>query len=161
MKKQGKQYDGTEIRLEDKKKLNKRINTLNVQQRKILDELIDIDDDKQYFLYLYGQAGTGKTYLLNTIIPALEFKSLKSGVDLAKPLILVMSPTASAAKHLVYGDTIHGALKINGFDNLEKQLLHGANATLSHDLSQVKHVIIDEISMVGANFFWDINQKLK
>merc|ERR1712033_63396 len=37
----------------------------------------------------------------------------------------------------------------------------GANATLAHDLSQVKHVIIDEISMVGANFFWDINQKLK
>merc|ERR1711872_92592 len=161
LKKQGKQYDGTEIRLEDKKKLNKRINTLNIQQRKIMGELMDIDDEKQYFLYLYGQAGTGKTYLLNTIIPALEFKSLKSGVDLDKPLILVMSPTASAAKHLVYGDTIHGALKINGFDNLEKQLLHGANATLSHDLSQVKHVIIDEISMVGANFFWDINQKLK
>merc|ERR1712002_1046788 len=161
LKKQGKQYDGTEIRLEDKKKLNKRINTLDVQQRKILDELMDIDDEKQYFLYLYGQAGTGKTYLLNTIIPALEFKSLKSGVDLDKPLILVMSPTASAAKHLVYGDTIHGALKINGFNNLEKQLLHGANATLSHDLSQVKHVIIHEISMVGANFFWDINQKLK
>merc|ERR1712115_595960 len=83
--KQGKQYDGTKIRLEDKKKLNKRINTLNFQQRKILDELMDIDDEKQYFLYLYGQAGTGKTYLLNTIIPALEFKSLKSGVDLAKP----------------------------------------------------------------------------
>merc|ERR1712002_1159877 len=161
LKKQGKQYDGTKIRLEDKKKLNKRINTLNVQQRKILDELMDIDDEKQYFLYLYGQAGTGKTYLLNTIIPALEFKSLKSGVDLDKPLILVMSPTASAAKHLVYGDTIHGALKINGFDNFEKQLLHGANATLAHDLSQVNHVIIDEISMVGANFFWDINQKLK
>merc|ERR1712002_63668 len=161
LKKQGKVYDGTKIRLEDKKKLNKRINTLDVQQRKILDELMDIDDEKQYFLYLYGQAGTGKTYLLNTIIPALEFKSLKSGVDFAKPLILVMSPTASAAKHLLYGDTIHGALKINGFDNLEKQLLHGANATLSHDLSQVKHVIIDEISMVGANFFWDINQKLK
>merc|ERR1712055_904770 len=101
MKKQGKVYDGTKIRLEDKKKLNKRINTLNVQQRKILDELMDIDDGEQYFLYLYGQAGTGKTYLLNTIIPALEFKSLKSGVYLAKPLILVMSPTASATKHLV------------------------------------------------------------
>merc|ERR1712030_125343 len=66
----GKVYDGTKIRLEDKKKLNKRINTLNVQQRKILDELMDIDDGKQYFLYLYGQAGTEKTYLLNTIIPA-------------------------------------------------------------------------------------------
>merc|ERR1711955_109575 len=157
LKKQGKVYEGSKLNLEDKKKLNKRINTLNLQQRKILDELMDIDDDKQYFLYLYGQAGTGKTYLLNTIISALEFKSLKSGVDLSKPLVLVMSPTASAAKHLVYGDTIHGALKINGFDNFEKQLLHGANATLAHDLSQVKHVIIDEISMVGANFFWEIN----
>merc|ERR1712243_493020 len=73
LNKQGKRYDGTEIRLEDKKNLNKRINTLNIQQRKILDELMDIDDEKQYFLYLYGQAGTGKTYLLNTIIPALEF----------------------------------------------------------------------------------------
>merc|ERR1712115_447735 len=114
LKKQGKIYDGTKIRLEDKKKLNKRINTLNVQQRKIFDELMDIDDDKQFFIYLYGQAGTGKTYLLNTIIPALEFKSLKSGVELGKPLILVMSPTASAAKHLVYGDIIHGALKISG-----------------------------------------------
>merc|ERR1711890_153941 len=62
LKKQGKVYDGTKIRLEDKKKLNKRINTLNCQQRKIFDELMDIDDDQQYFLYLYGQAGTGKTY---------------------------------------------------------------------------------------------------
>ena len=86
---------------------------------------------------------------------------MKSGVDLAKPLILVMSPTAAAAKHLVYGDTIHGSLKINGFENLEKQMLHGAHASLASDLSQVKHVIIDEISMVGSNFFWDINQKLK
>merc|ERR1712055_267516 len=161
LKNQGKQYDGTKTRFQDKKELNKRINTLNCQQRKILDELMDIDDEEQYFLYLYGQAGTGKTYLLNTIIPALEFKSLKSGVGLAKPLVLVMSPTASAAKHLLYGDTIHGALKINGFDNFEKQMLHGANATLAHDLSHVKHVIIDEISMVGANFFWEINQKLK
>merc|ERR1711989_188648 len=155
-KKQGKVYEGSKLNLEDKKNLNKRINTLNLQQRKILDELMDIDDDKQYFIYLYGQAGTGKTYLLNTIIPALEFKSLKSGVDLSKPLVLVMSPTASAAKHLVYGDTIHGALKISRFDNFEKQMLHGANATLAHDLSQAKHVIIDEISMVGANFFWQI-----
>ena len=40
------------------------------------------DEEKQFFLYLYGKAGTGKTYLLNTLIAALEFKSLKSGVDL-------------------------------------------------------------------------------
>ena len=42
MKKQGKIYDGRKIRLEDKKKLNKRINTLNVQQRKIVNNIIII-----------------------------------------------------------------------------------------------------------------------
>ena len=153
-------YKGdTNFRLGERKELNKKINTLNREQRKISDEMMDLREGKQFFLY--GKAGTGKTYLLNTLIAALEFKSLKSGVDLAKPLILVISPTAAAAKHLVYGDTIHGSLKINGFENLEKQMLHGAHASLASDLSQVKHVIIDEISMVGSNFFWDINQKLK
>ena len=154
MTNRGKTYKGEKIfRLEDKKQLNKRINTLNTEQRKIFDEMMDRKEEKQFFLYLYGKAGTGKTYLLNTLIPALEFKSLKSGMDLKKPLILVMSPTAAAAKHLVYGDTIHGSLKINGFQNLEKQMLHGANASLASDLSQVKYVTIDEISMVGSNFF--------
>jgi len=54
-----------------------------------------------------------------------------------------MLPTEAAAKHLVYGDAIHGSLKIIGFDNLEKQMLHGANISLASDLSQVKNVIIN------------------
>ena len=72
-------YKGdTNFRLENKKKLNKKINTLNTEQRKIFNELMDMSEEKQFFLYLYGKAGTGKTYLLNTLIEALEFKSLKS-----------------------------------------------------------------------------------
>jgi len=98
---------------------------------------------------------------INNIIPALEFKSLKSGIDLNKPLVLVMSPTAAAAKHLLYGDTIHGSLRMTSFQSLEKQMLHGANAKLSSELCQVKYVIIDEISMVGSEFLWDINHRLK
>ncbi len=74
--------DDPNFRLQDKIELNKKINTLNRQQRKIFDEMMDTSEEKQFFLYLYGKAGTGKTYLLNTLIAALEFKSLKSGVDL-------------------------------------------------------------------------------
>ena len=160
MHKQSKIHDGSKIRLEELKKLNDRINTLNFEQRKFLDELLDRDENDQFFIYLNGRAGTGKTYLLNTIIPALEFKFLKSGVDLEKPLILVMAPTASAAKNLVYGDTIHGSLRWFGNQDVESLEKQSENASLAHDLSQVKVVVIDEISMVGTNFFYKIHQSL-
>ena len=46
--------------------------TLNKEQRKIFDELLDITEDKQIFLYLYGKAGTGKTYLLTILYQHLN-----------------------------------------------------------------------------------------
>ena len=160
MKKQSKIHDGSKIRLEELKTVNESINTLNIEQRKFLDELMDKNENQQYFIYLYGRAGTGKTYLLNTVIPALEFKFLKSGVDLEKPLVLVMAPTANAAKNLMYGDTIHGALHWFGNTDIESLDKQSDNASLANHLSQVKVVIIDEISMVGANFFHKIHQGL-
>merc|ERR1712105_546177 len=61
------------FRLQDRIELNKKINTLNRQQRKIFDEMMDMSEEKLFFLYPYGKTGTGKTYLLNTLIAALEF----------------------------------------------------------------------------------------
>ena len=61
----------------------------------------------------------------------------------------------------MYGDTIHGCLKMNAFENMENKMLHAANATLGSDLCQVKYVIIDEISMVGAKFFSKSIKSLK
>ena len=45
-----------------------------------------------------------------------------------------MSPTAVAAKHLIYGDTIYGCLKMDVNQNMENRTVHGANATLIIDL---------------------------
>ena len=33
--------------------------SLNKEQRKIFDEMLDITEDKWLFLYMYGNAGTG------------------------------------------------------------------------------------------------------
>ena len=42
------------------KNLNNQINTLNKEQRKIFDEMLDITEDKQTFLNLYGRLAQGK-----------------------------------------------------------------------------------------------------
>ena len=114
------------FRIKDRKFLDNRIITLNKEQRKISNEILDITEDKILFSYMYGKAQTGKTYLLIIIIPALEFESLKSVVVLREPLVLFISPTQPTTKHLLYGDTIHGSLRMTPFQNPEKQMLHGA-----------------------------------
>ena len=59
-----------------------------------------------------------------------------------------MSPTTAVAKHLSYGYTIHGSLRLTSFQNLEQQMVHKAKAKLSSELCQLKYVIIYKISMV-------------
>lgn len=51
---------------------------------------------------------------------------------LLKPSVLVMSPTAVTANHLIYSDTIYGILRMTSLQNLKKQLLHEANTKLSN-----------------------------
>ena len=70
-----------------------------------------------------------------------------------KPLVLVMSPTAAANKHLLYDDTIPGSLRMTLFQNLGKQILHGANAKISSEFCQLDYVIIEKISIVDQYFF--------
>ena len=72
---QNKTYNGDKsYRMQDRKYLIDKTITLNKEHRKIFDEMLDISEDMQLFLYLYCKAGTRKTYLLNIIILGLEFK---------------------------------------------------------------------------------------
>ena len=70
-----------------------------------------------------------------------------------KPLVLVMSPTAAANKHLLYDDTIPGSLRMTLFQNLGKHILHGDNAKISSEFCQLDYVIIEKISIVDQYFF--------
>ena len=137
------------------------INCLNPQQRKIFDDVIERSLGKPFFLYIAGDPGTGKTFLINTIISALRIQYLKSGMGLDKDSVLIMCPTASASKHMSGGDTIHGALKFMLSDNGDRNLSHDNEGKLANHLSEVKVLIIDEISMVGSKMLLKINNRLK
>ena len=90
--------------------LRSSISSLNIQQRKLLDDFIermispDIDE-RPVYLFLAGNAGTGKSFLVKVLIEAVKHLELKAGSDLAKPPIIVMAPTANAA-YIIGGKTI-------------------------------------------------------
>jgi hypothetical protein len=113
------------------------------------------------YRFLSGGAGVGKSFVTKAIYQtAIKFLNAKAGEDFSRRTVLVMAPTGKAAYH-VQGSTIHSALKILPNKRLEhKPLACGSLNTLRNEISSVKVLFIDEISMVGFKMFNFINQRL-
>jgi len=134
------------------------IRKMNNEQRQIFDDVIErfasadeqTDDSTPFYLYISGSAGTGKTFLMNVIREAAKLILMKSGDDPSKPSILVLSPTATAAR-LVGGQTIESGMKMSRPDDCESYEVFSNNATCVYEYQQVRAIFIDEISMVGSN----------
>lgn len=87
-------------------------------------------------VFLSGNAGTGKSYVLNAFIEELEEREVP---------YLAMAPTGIAAQNLHNGTTIHRTLQV-GFGVLDP---HDENKkTLTRKvLNKAEVIIIDEVSM--------------
>ena len=88
--------------LSDIVELRQRISELNDQQRRIFDDfcerMVSNDiDEPPVFLFITGNAGTGKSHLVRLLIEAVKIIKILPGDDLKKPPILTMAPTANAS----------------------------------------------------------------
>ena len=144
--------------------LRETIMTLNKQQRSIFDDFCErhiAEGDAPFYLYIGGEAGTGKSYLLKLMIEILKHLKLKSGDELNKPSAIVMAPTANAS-YIIKGKTIESALgmlprKRNSFVKVNKNKI--SNLTFMYE--DVSTVFCDEISMVGSCKFTKIHFQLQ
>jgi chromosomal replication initiation ATPase DnaA len=146
--------------------LRSRISSLNHQQRRIFDDFIeravstDINEPA-VFLFISGNAGTGKSHVVRILIEAFKIVKIKAGSDLKKPVILVMAPTANAA-FIIGGRTIDSAL---GFVPMESNRYIQAEperlAKMKFLYEDVWVLFIDEISMVGSKKLTKINFRLQ
>ena len=87
-----------ETGLMDKKALLEKICMLNLQQRQIFDDIISrlrsgTFEDKQFLLYISGDAGTGKSFLFNTIIHAAKHILREEGDTIDQPRVLNLAPS--------------------------------------------------------------------
>jgi len=150
----------------DPVEMRKQITSLNRQQRRIFDDVIekvsDTDvDEKPFYLYIAGEAGTGKSHVLKLLIYAVRELKIKSGLELDKPTVIVMAPTANAA-YVIKGKTIESALRINIGRGMGYKKPPGDKlSNMSFEYSDVSMLFIDEISMVGTNKFAAVNYQLQ
>lgn len=112
-----------------------------------------IDDGDN--VLLTGGAGVGKTYHTNKVIEHLRSKGKK---------FAVCAMTGLASQHLHFGMTIHRFLSVGGKTKKEDMVDLIDSEAFNENLDSVCHVssiIIDEVSMMRADFLELMNLVLK
>ena len=149
------------IKVED---LRNVIIKLNEQQRRIFDdfcERLHEDEGPPFYLYIAGEAGTGKSFLVKIMIEAIKHLKLTPGDDLRKPPALVMAPTASAA-YIISGKTIESTLgMMPNRSNTFAKRKSSQVSNLSFLYEDVAVLFCDEISMVGSSKFTKMNFQMQ
>jgi hypothetical protein len=118
-------------------------------------------NERPVYLFLAGNAGTGKSFLVNVLIEAVKHIKIKAGNELQKPPVIVMAPTANAA-YIIGGKTIDSVLGFNPMDsNRYTQTDAGRLAMMKFQYEDVKVIFCDEISMVGSMKLAKINYRFQ
>ena len=118
---------------------------------------------KPIYEYVAGAGGVGKSRLINAIYQSLyRIFTRQVGIDLSQLLIILSAPTGKAAFN-IKGITIHSAFSLpvtQGGESWQALSPDIANK-LRNVLKDLKVIIIDEISMVGAKVFNQIDKRLR
>ena len=109
-------------------------------------------------IFLSGSGGAGKSHLVKVIYNAISKTWLYHCKDPEKPRVLLLGPTAISAVNMG-GTTIHSGIGIKPGINL-LDLNEKSKAALRNSLSEVKLLIIDELSMVSSDLWTDIDSRL-
>ena len=109
-------------------------------------------------LIIQGGSGSGKSSVLRCSSLHAEKILRKAGDKIDKPHVLICAPTGCAAKN-VDGATLHSVFDFN-FGNEHVPLKDKKLAIARDLLSELKLIIIDEISMVKADMLYQLHMRL-
>ena len=128
------------------------ISNLNVKQRLAYDLVIshfNSNSDKDPLcLIVIGVAGTGKSYLINSLRSTLQSKC-------------AVTATTGKAAFNIQGVTIHSLLKLPVGISNKKDLSGEGLCRLQETLNGIEYIVIDEYSMLGQNTFGWIDRRCR
>ncbi|KAF5328905.1 hypothetical protein D9611_014252 [Ephemerocybe angulata] len=108
-----------------------------------------LEGGEQLMLYVGGKGGTGKSYLIETIVELLD--------RLGRQHELKLSAFTGIASTLIGGSTLHSLLSLG--PNHKKAT--EAGKLLVAEWRKVRYLIIDEVSMISAQFLATISARLR
>ena len=112
-------------------------------------------------IFVTGGGGGGKSHLIRTIYHTAVNMFKHNAVNPSLPTVLLMAPTGVAAVN-ISGTTVNTGLAIPKHAGINLPPLPDQKKTLLRlSLSELKLLIIDEISMISNNRLLHIHQRLK
>ena len=112
-------------------------------------------------IFVTGGGGGGKSHLIRTIYHTAVNMFKYNAVNPSLPTVLLMAPTGVAAVN-IGGTTVNTGLAIPKHAGINLPPLPDQKKTLLRlSLSELKLLIIDEISMISNNRLLHIHQRLK
>ena len=112
-------------------------------------------------IFLTGNAGCGKLFLTKVLYQSLTKNFSYRNSELDKSKVLPLAPTGVAAIN-IDDTTIHSALNllVGNFEKHLPALNDKTRSSLRNKFSEVKGIIIDEISMVFNDLLFHIHLRL-
>ena len=154
--------------------LNAVIRSLNHKQRTLFNivhswarqyvrsrSALSLQNLEPLYIFLTGNAGCGKSFLMEVLYQSLT-KTLSYGnVSVDKPKVLLIAPIGAAAVN-IDGTTIHTALNIpiGSFGKNVPPMGDKMKSSLRNKLSDLKVIIVDEISMVSNDLLFYVHLRL-
>ena len=145
----------------------------NREQKEIIKRVVDqiLEDDhwhadkrrkkpEQFIRLLHGGPGTGKSH----VIKLLKEELFENECGWISGLDFQIGAFQAVNAESIDGDTLHHALGLQPFGSKNKNGRHTGKQKLLDASRRVQHwrwVIIDEISMVSANFLAEVDMHLR
>jgi len=158
------------ISIESESRYSVMVRSLNPRQKIIHDHILSwcrqmnlatsvSEEPPPFHIFLSGGAGVGKSHTVHTIYQS-AFRILKQpGKPIDLPTVILTAPTGKAAVN-IGGTTLHNAFRLPVKKRGCFETKHHSNNSLNSMRSmytQMKILVIDEISMVGATTLSNLN----
>ncbi|CAF5039595.1 unnamed protein product [Rotaria sp. Silwood1] len=139
--------------------------SLNSSQKKYTLNVMNLikDGDKQFFHFINGGAGVGKSTLIKAVYQLiLRFYNSIPGSNSETIRVAICAPTGKAAA-LIDEMTLHSflSLPVNQYKHKLVKLDSDVSNRIGVKLKDLQLLIIDEISMVGFTMFQQVDARLQ